>query len=254
MEEFTKLEELLKEIGLSGYESKIYLSLLDLKKATSGEILKKSELRTGKIYEILESLKKKGFVSEIIENNVKKFSPTDPKRIYDYLDKKKSIIEKYEDSLKGILPAIMERINNNKEPIKIEIFTGYEGYKIASLKEVSRYKKGAQLYVLGVLPEEKYPKLIHSFYMQNVQSKRSFNNIKIKKVFSEEARSQKIYKEKGTESRYIPYNSPITINIIDDLTILEIFSHEVIMISIESKEISKSFIDQFELIWKIAKK
>jgi hypothetical protein len=57
-----------------------------------------------------------------------------------------------------------------------------------------------------------------------------------------------------SQVKYVPYSSPITINIIEDLTILEIFSTEVIMIIIESKEISKSFIDQFDLIWKIAKK
>mgnify|MGYP001584581154 FL=1 len=48
-----ELENLLKEIGLTAYESKVYLALLDIGKATSGEILKKAELRTGKIYEIL---------------------------------------------------------------------------------------------------------------------------------------------------------------------------------------------------------
>ena len=60
--------------------------------------------------------------------------------------------------------------------------------------------------------------------------------------------------EKGAQVRYLPYSSPITMNIIEELTILEIFSTEILMISIESKEIAKSFIDQFELIWQIGKK
>ena len=42
-------------------------------------------------------------------------------------------------------------------------------------------------------------------------------------------------------------------NIIDDLTLLEIFSSEIIMITIESKDIAQSFIDQFEFIWKSAR-
>jgi hypothetical protein len=82
----------------------------------------------------------------------------------------------------------------------------------------------------------------------------NYYKIKISKIFSEEARNQRVYIEKGTKVRYMPYNSQITINIIRDLTILEIFSTEIIMISIEREEISKSFIDQFEVIWKVAKK
>lgn len=50
------IEQILLDIGLTNYESRVYLALLDLGKSTSGEILKKAELRTGKIYEILDSL------------------------------------------------------------------------------------------------------------------------------------------------------------------------------------------------------
>ncbi|MEK6927804.1 MAG: helix-turn-helix domain-containing protein [Nanoarchaeota archaeon] len=253
MEEMLRFKELLREIGLTDYESKVYLALLEIGKSTSGEILKRAELRTGKIYEILESLKNKGFVSEILENNIKKFSPTDPNRIDIYLKKKKEIISNYESSLKNFLPSIMEKINKNKNSIKIEIFTGDEGYKTASDKEINRYKKGAKLYVLGVLPEEKYSKIVHSHYMENVQPRRLLKGVEVKKIFAEEARGETKYIEKGTQVKYISYNSPLTINIIEDLTILEICSVEIIMISIESKEIAKSFIDQFNLLWKVAK-
>lgn len=253
MGEIRELESLLREIGLTAYESKVYLALIDLGKATSGEILKKADLRTGKIYEILESLKNKGFVSEVMENGVKRFSPADPQRIYTYLGKKKDEIINYEKSLKNIMPMIMEKAGKSKKPIKIEIFTGNEGYKTVSYKEVSRYKKGKELYVLGVLPAEMYSETVHNFYINNVHPKRLLSKIIVRKIFSEDAKKEKGYIELGAKIKYIPYNSPITINIIDDLTILEIFSEEIIMISIESREIAKSFINQFELIWKSAK-
>lgn len=249
-----QLEELLREIGLTDYETKVYLALLDLGKSTTNGILKKAKLNTGKIYDILDSLSNKGFVSIIIENGVKKFSPAEPQRIYQYIEKKKEAVNNYEKSLNEFIPQILEKINQKKEDIKIEIFTGNEGYKTATLKEISRYRKGAKLYVLGVLPEQKYPKIVHSFYMENVQPKRLLKNVDVRKIFSEDARKETQYIEKGTQVRYIQYSSPITMNIIDNLTILEIFSTEIIMISIESNEIAKSFIDQFELIWKIAKK
>lgn len=253
IKESLKIEELLRGLGLTKYESKVYLALLDIGKATSGQILKKAELKTGKIYEILDSLEKKGFISIVTENGIKNFSPAEPTRIYEYLEKQKEIIKNQELSLKEIMPSILERIKSHKEGIKIEIFTGYEGYKTVCYKEMERYKKGNVLYVFGVLSQEKYPKNTDLFFMNNVQPKRIVNKIKIKKIFSEEARKEKRYIEKGAEVRYLPYTSMITTNIIEDLTIIEIFANEIIMITIESFEVAKSFREQFDSIWKIAK-
>ncbi len=104
--------------------------------------------------------------------------------------------------------------------------------------------------MLGVLPAEKYSDAVHTFYMNSVQPRRLHSRLKVKKIFAESARGEKRYIEKGARVKYIPYNSPITMNIIEDLTILEIFSSEIIMITIESKEIAQSFIGQFDIIWK----
>ena len=64
------LELNLKKLGLTDYESKTYLALLEIGEGTSGDIIKKAEIHTGKIYEILESLKNKGLISEVIKNNI----------------------------------------------------------------------------------------------------------------------------------------------------------------------------------------
>ena len=61
----------LKDIGLTDYESKVYLALLEIGEGTSGEIINKAGIHTGKIYEILASLKNKGLISEVIVNNIK---------------------------------------------------------------------------------------------------------------------------------------------------------------------------------------
>lgn len=252
--ELLQFEDLLSSIGLTKSESKAYIALLKLGKASSGEILERAKMNSGKIYEILNSLKNKGFIGEVVENGIKKFIPSDPSRIYEYLDKKNEQIKSYKDSLNNLLPVLMKNINSQKQTTKIEIYTGFEGYKIASLKEINRYNKGNDLYVFGVLSPEKYTKQVDYFFMQKVQPERLKNKIKIKKIFSEESKNYKPYIEKSSEVRYLPYNSPLTINVIADLTILEIFAEEIIMITIESKEIAESFIQQFDVMWKIAKK
>ena len=244
---------MLGSIGLTRSESKAYIALLELKKASAGEILRKAKMNTGKIYDILSSLKNKGFIGEITENGIKKFVSSDPARIYDYLDKKKEQVKNHKVSLNEILPSVLSSLNSRKQKTTIEVYTGIEGYKIASLKEIKKYKKGESLCVFGVLSPERYSKPVDDFFMQKVRPARLRHKINIKKIFSEEAKNYSSYIEKSSEVRYLPYNSPLTINLIDDLTILEIFSEEIIMIIIESEEVAKSFREQFESIWKIAK-
>ena len=154
------IETILKEIGLTDYETKIYLALLDLGKATSGEILNKAELRTGKIYEILNSLKNKGLVSEISESGVKKFSPADPKRVHDYLEDKKQQIEKQEKDFDKIIPDLMKKINSKKQEVKVEIFYGIKGMKTAMAKEIGYAKKAGFTNIVGVGGRQKYSKEI----------------------------------------------------------------------------------------------
>ena len=161
------IEEVLRKIGLTEYETKIYIALLDLGKATSGEILQKANLNTGKIYDILGSLKNKGFISEIIESGVRKFSPANPQQIFNYLDEKKEDIQKQEQTLNKIIPDILKKINSTKESQKVEVFYGFNGLKTAHQKEIDKYSSKETLRVLGIMGREKYPKLIYNFYNKN---------------------------------------------------------------------------------------
>lgn len=55
----------LKFAGLTEYESKIYLSLLESGPSTGGKIAKRSRVPHGKTYESLGSLADKGFVTSV---------------------------------------------------------------------------------------------------------------------------------------------------------------------------------------------
>jgi HTH-type transcriptional regulator, sugar sensing transcriptional regulator len=247
------ITRVLRDIGLTEYETKIYLALLDLGKATSGKILQEAKLNTGKIYEILGSLKNKGFISEIRESGVKKFSPADPKRIYDYLNEKKEGINKQEEILERIVPELLKKINSIKEKQKVEVFYGFNGLKTAHQKEIDRYSSKETLRILGIMGREKYPKSIYNYYINNLYSKRISSKVKIKKILDDEARKFKKDHEKEAQIKFLPYVSPVAIITIGDLTIIDIITENPIIIAIESREIAESFIQQFNLLWKTAK-
>lgn len=247
------IEQILKDIGLTQYESKVYLALLEIGKSTSGEILKKAQLRTGKIYEILDSLEKKGLLSSIAEAGVKKFSPADPRRVYDYLEEQKDKINSQEANLKKAIPEIIAKINQKKDKISIEIFTGMKGLKTAYYKQFDHCSTKNTVYVFGTLASKYYSKEMYDFFKYNLRPKREKTKVNIKKIMNTSGVSERGDHEKQAKIRYLPYGSPLAITVIGSLTLLTIISEEQITITIESQEVAKSFLEQFELMWKIAK-
>lgn len=85
--------KLLKEIGLSAYESAIYLSLLKLGVSEASTIYKDAEVPYGKVYSALNSLVEKGFV-EVQRSRPKKFRGVKPDIVLDRVIKKRSLKSK----------------------------------------------------------------------------------------------------------------------------------------------------------------
>lgn len=247
-----KIESTLREIGLTEYESKVYSALLNLGTASSGKILEESSLRTGKIYDILNSLKKKGFVSEVVVNGVKKYSPAPPERMLDYLKVKENKIKDEQANVQAILPAIMEKINSKKEGIKVEVYTGFEGLKSAFAKEMSRYNPGTEIAVLGVQAKSSYNKKINDFFEYTVYPARKRQKVITRKIKD----NSSIKSSSGNypkKIRYLDYQSLTIVEVCKDLTMIESYLENPIILVIESQEVANSFLKQFNMLWKTAK-
>ena len=81
------IHDVLREIGLTESENKIYLALLDLGDSTRGDIVNKSGVAGSKVYDLLERLREKGLVSIYVKDKVKHF-----KRKVDKYNRFKSIL------------------------------------------------------------------------------------------------------------------------------------------------------------------
>ncbi|MBP7708136.1 hypothetical protein KA107_00490 [Candidatus Pacearchaeota archaeon] len=244
---------LLREIGLTEYETKIYLALLEIGESTSGIIMNRANVNSGRIYQILDSLKEKGLISEVTKNKVKYFSPTDPKKLIAYLEEKEETIQKQKEEVDLAIPQILSKVASRDKEAKIEIYTGFEGQRTAFIKEIAKYKKGAELTVLGVKESNFYPKKIMDFFEYNVYPKRLQNKVSVKKINDLEFKKLKIKPEKGAKIRYLAYPATTAVNTCEDLTIISIYSGEILTICIESQDVAKAFRTQFDALWEIAK-
>jgi len=81
-------EELLKACGLTQNESLVYLALLKIGKAKSGQIVGEAKISGGKVYETLDKLGDKGLIKTISENNVKYFIANEPETLISYIKEK----------------------------------------------------------------------------------------------------------------------------------------------------------------------
>ena len=247
----------LNEIGLSESEKNVYLALLDLGDSTRNNIVNKSKVAGSKVYELLQKLQDKGLVSIYLKDGIKHFKPTSPSQILNYLEEKKSKIFDIENEAKSILPQLMLRFNSSKKGQEVELLSGLRGLEVIFREQVEMMKKGDTCYVIGGTRGSD-EEIVQGFF-EKIHVMRQQNGIKTRMLFNEVQRksTKELYSQKkysGTETRYIEHTSPVAINVYKDRTVIIIFGNEITSIYIKSEDVAQSFLEYFNLLWKVAKK
>jgi len=248
--------ELLRKIGLTESEAKVYLALLKIGEFTSkGKILKESKIATSKVYHVLNKLIDKGLVSTIIKNNVKHFTAAPPLRIKDYVESKKQEIIKEEETTKRLLPRLNELYKTLREKTTAEIFFGWQGMETAYSSILSEIKKGQTVYVLGA-SQGLDPERTKRFFLKYGLRAR-IKGIKIKIIYNENSRqyAEDIEKDGNIKfnKKFLFKTAPVEVSVTKDVTAIIMLKKEPIVVLVRDKETADSFITYFEELWKIAK-
>ncbi|MFH1915904.1 MAG: helix-turn-helix domain-containing protein [Nanoarchaeota archaeon] len=237
------IKEILKSIGLSQNEIKIYISLLELGPSLMGQVCGKTKIHRRNVYDSIEMLKDKGFVSSTIINNRNVFEAVNPERILDILDEKRTSIEE-------ILPQLLGKQNQKQTFVKV--YTGLNGRKIIFEDKLKHIE---EQYVLGAhKPSGKI-----SPYLENYHNRRIRKKIPTKMLFinQDKETAKKFEQYKYIEAKLLPnkFSSPIAINIYGKKTAILLGSDttEPITILIEDEGLSNDFRMYFNMLWKISK-
>ena len=94
-----EIEGTLKDVGLVDDEIKIYLALLKSGSSLASRLSEETKINRSHVYQLLERLIVKGFVSYVIRENRKYFSSVSPLKIVE-------IIQEREQRLKNIFPSL----------------------------------------------------------------------------------------------------------------------------------------------------
>jgi sugar-specific transcriptional regulator TrmB len=118
-----RIVEKLERIGLTEYEAKAYLALLEVHLNTATKVSEKSSVPRTRIYSVLESLMQKGWV-RIYSGVPLLFKAQAPKEVFE------KIKEEYSEFLDSVKSTLKEEVKNMKEKFVIKRFDiGLEGLR-----------------------------------------------------------------------------------------------------------------------------
>ncbi|MBI4139507.1 hypothetical protein HY483_00935 [Candidatus Woesearchaeota archaeon] len=246
-------EQLLEEIGLTKGEIKVYLTLLKLGETTTGKIVEQAQISSGKIYEILEKLIKKGLASFIIKEKTKYFSAASPNRILDFLSEKEKKIKIQEEQLQKELPALLTISKEAKKKYETKLFIGFKGYQTAIFEALVELKPESEFLAMGIQSRrsEKFNLLWQKWNTERIKKK-----IKCKLLFSEKGTEHyNIFKKmKLTEVKTIKGITPAAADVMGDKVLILSHGTEPSVLVIKHPDIKESFTTFFNNLWQIAKK
>jgi len=248
-----KLQDL-RKIGLTEGEIKVYEALLNLGECTKTKLAKDSGISPSNIYDVTNRLLEKGIISKVEKNGVAHFSPANPKHILDFLNTKKQEIKKEEDIVNSILPQLMNKFAKTKEKVNIEVFQGWNGLKTIFEDLLEECKKGDKNYIFGASKGEQEQKA--DIFFLKYSRAREKKGIQTKIIFNEELKQTKRIKfflnSKKYQVKFLQQSTPTEIMLYRDKSCIIILSQEPLVIRITGKEVTDSFKQYFEIMWKIA--
>ncbi|MAG60688.1 hypothetical protein CL619_02770 [archaeon] len=244
--------EALEKIGLTHGESKVYLALLKVGLSSAGPLTKEAQISRSKVYEILERLKTKGLVSSVVENGVSKFKAIDPRLIPDFLERKKQEFEEKASQFSKIIPSLLAEMQEKKVEQSVEVFNGWAGIRNTFNLLIKDAKRNDIWYAFG-MPERLSKERARFFKHWRVQTDKI--GIHQKLIANEKIREspELAPKSKYSKIRYTQQETPTTVDIFHDYTLLGVWTEMPILIVVRGKEVAESFRTFFDHIWKQAK-
>ncbi len=240
------MEKKLKKLGLTEYEIRVYLTLLNEGSKKGGEISKLSKVPHGKTYESLESLEKKGFIS-VFPVKPKLFSAVMPEiAIKNFSNNRIDAIKRLEEDLVKKLKPAKKMTNDARVTDKFTIIHG-----LKRERELSKYTYDiSKKYVKNMSTYE-----FISSYSRARARKRGVKIFQIAtKMTKNLAKNSKEESKEGVDIKYYPLEE-LRLKIIDgNKSVMTIVnpenSEDRISLFIDSKELSEAFEHYFDKIWK----
>lgn len=243
----------LRSIGLTENEIKIYLYLLKKGTSTAYTIAKDTGIYRVHVYDKLEQLMNKGLVNQVYEGAKKYFAATHPSKLKQYLEDKRKKLTTQEQEVETILPELEKLMLIPKEDTSVEVFKGKEGLKYF-LKDIVKTKKDV---AITGMDDTRYRAELPVFMKQYF---RDLTKHKIKeRVITVKKEEVYLYPKKEastTRYRFLEEKkfNPTNTFIYGEKVVIVTWGTPITAVMIKSKQVATTYRKHFEILWDSAKK
>ncbi len=238
----SELTHILREYGIKEQHALVYLSLLSIGTSSIQSISKKCAVPRSSCEAILESLKKKGFVSEFKRKSVRQYTAEDPKKIINVAEFKINLF-------KEALPKFTELFKRREASPSVRFYEGQTGVNTVFteiLNEASSiYYFGSADDLFGSIPKNTLDNFIKNRLKKKIP-------IKIILSDSDVGRSRlKLLKNLLAQGKSFPssYMCNGVIFIWNNKIVLFSLRENLVTFIIENVELASLLKTAFDLIW-----
>ena len=245
------MEELnnLKNFGLADNDIFVYRALLTLGPSKTGPIIRRSGVGSSRTYESLARLSAKGLVSYEVSNNVRFYRAEPPTELLKESFQNLAELSKLE---KAVKQTVIEKVSRNF----INTYTGKKAFRMAFLQNVESLRRGETISVIAYGKQAGRSRELRSF-LKSLDGLMASKKCKMRMILEKGMRSilESDRHYKAYITRYLPqgYFGPMAVNISGEQVMLSTWGEEPIAIVIKNPVIVKSYANNFEFLWEIAK-
>lgn len=246
-------KQLLRQVGLTEGEIKVYFGLLKLGEAKKTQLSKESEVSSSKVYEVCDKLQKKGLIGIVIKDKVRYFKAMEPKRILDFFNEKASQFAQQKEALTKLIPILENQ--TKKQETNAFLYEGMKAIKNFYQNILEELKSGEEYYVIGVNYGDNLSGVKEFF--ENYHRQRVKKGIKVKMLVNYGAKENLVKTvHSNSEIRFLPQYlmNNMIILFYKNKSFIFFLAKDSIGLLIESKEVTNGFKSYFDAFWKIAKK
>lgn len=244
----------LKSFGITFTEAKVYLVISKLTETEIGRVIKITGLHRGTVYNSIESLIEKGFVS-FIDREGKRFYKISGKKIFENIISEK---QKEANEIKSKLNKLFLDIEKTKDSGKkqeVEVFYGVPAFKNLFLNMFEKCKKSNIEYLFQGRGGEMQDATGEEFYKYTQKLKKSMK-IKCRVILDRGTIRHPYHRYVTGDIRYLhsDIKSPVNFWIYENIVLIILFgASPLISIKIKSDLLSDGFKNYFERLWKLAR-
>ena len=241
----------LKELNLTPGQIKVYQAILEFGIVGIHKIQEKTGIERRAIYDILNKLIEKGFVTYVDGGKARKYQCTHPSNLRGAIEQKQDILE----TLHNKLPQITDLFNFSKPEIGAEVYRGNDAVK-ALFDEALEYP--ATYWIGGNSGVETCNKEMHLWFKRwtkkRIEKKKFMYDLVDYGTNLEDFKPKDIAKHKKDFYKYyqLPKNlqSPMVMIMFGNKVVQVLWNQQPFAFVLDSKELNESFMKYFHYFWK----